>query len=89
MTQTDVTDELYPGERLGLPREGRGSLASWSQRIWALVIDWAACTIVAGLLQPCDEGADPAGGEGEQRAASAGCSLISRARSCSSRAAAA
>ena len=50
MTQTDVTDELYPGERLGLPREGRGSLASWSQRIWALVIDWAACTIVAGLL---------------------------------------
>jgi hypothetical protein len=37
----------YPGERLGLPREGRGSLASWRARIGALIIDWAACMLIA------------------------------------------
>jgi hypothetical protein len=37
----------YPGERLGLPPEGRGSLASWRARIGALIIDWAACMLIA------------------------------------------
>ena len=36
-----------PGQRLGLPAEGRGSLASWRSRITALVLDWAACMAVA------------------------------------------
>lgn len=40
-------DEGYPGQRLGLPREGRGSLASWKARVGALIIDWAACMAVA------------------------------------------
>ena len=40
-------DEAYPGQRLGLPREGRGSLASWRARVGALIIDWAACMAVA------------------------------------------
>ena len=40
-------DESYPGQRLGLPQEGRGSLASWRARIGALIIDWAACMAVA------------------------------------------
>jgi uncharacterized RDD family membrane protein YckC len=39
--------EAYPGQRLGLPREGRGSLASWRDRVGALIIDWAACMAVA------------------------------------------
>lgn len=41
------TASAYPGQRLGLPREGRGSLASWRARIGALIIDWAACMAVA------------------------------------------
>jgi uncharacterized RDD family membrane protein YckC len=40
----------YPGERIGLPRTGPGSLASWGSRIGALVADWIICTIVAVLL---------------------------------------
>jgi uncharacterized RDD family membrane protein YckC len=40
-------NEAYPGQRLGLPREGRGSLASWRARIGALIIDWGACMVVA------------------------------------------
>ena len=40
-------DGAYPGQRLGLPAEGRGSLASWRARIVALIVDWAACMAVA------------------------------------------
>lgn len=39
--------EPYPGEELGLPPQGRGSLASWGSRITALILDWAACMAVA------------------------------------------
>ncbi|MFG1701665.1 RDD family protein [Nonomuraea sp. M3C6] len=43
----------YPGERLGLPEGGRGSIAGWGRRIGALVIDWMICTwaIVQLLLR--------------------------------------
>jgi len=30
----------YPGERLGLPEVGRGSVATWGRRVVALFIDW-------------------------------------------------
>lgn len=40
----------YPGQTLGLPATGKGSLASWHAQIGALVADWAACTIVAVAL---------------------------------------
>ena len=40
----------YPGERLGLPKAGRGSLATWGSRIAALVVDWIICTVVAVVL---------------------------------------
>ncbi len=43
-------DDLYPGERIGLPREGRGSLASWGSRLIAVTADWAACMIIAVSL---------------------------------------
>ena len=50
---TTSASEAYPGEPLGLPREGRGSLASWRARIGALIIDWAACMAIAvGFFGP-------------------------------------
>jgi uncharacterized RDD family membrane protein YckC len=45
-----VADEPYPGQRLGLPAEGHGSLASWRARVAALMLDWAACMGVAVLI---------------------------------------
>ncbi len=43
-------EDEYPGSSLGLPREGRGSLASWRARVAALIIDWLASMLVATLL---------------------------------------
>ncbi|MFC4007774.1 RDD family protein [Nonomuraea purpurea] len=40
----------YPGQRLGLPEEGSGSIAGWGRRIGALVIDWMICTWVVVQL---------------------------------------
>jgi uncharacterized RDD family membrane protein YckC len=37
----------YPGQRIGLPEEGAGSLASWQIRIIALCLDWGASMIIA------------------------------------------
>lgn len=37
----------YPGERLGLPRTGSGSVARVGRRIGALLIDYTAATIIA------------------------------------------
>lgn len=39
--------DAYPGERLGLAPDGRGSLASWGSRIAALLLDWAFSMAVA------------------------------------------
>lgn len=38
---------MYPGSSIGLPAQGRGSLAPWRARIAALIGDWAASMIVA------------------------------------------
>lgn len=40
----------YPGQLLGLPEEGRGSLATWGQRLTALVLDWAISMALAVLI---------------------------------------
>lgn len=40
----------HAGSSLGLPASGRGSLASWSQRVGALIADWAASMVVAIAL---------------------------------------
>ena len=37
----------YPGESLGLPKKGPGSLAGWGGRLGALVLDWGASMVVA------------------------------------------
>lgn len=40
----------WPGSRLGLPKEGSGSVASFSARAIAFLLDIVACTLVAGLV---------------------------------------
>ena len=50
MTQTQEDHDLYPGESLGLPQAGRGSLASWLARVGAMIGDWAASMVVAIAL---------------------------------------
>jgi uncharacterized RDD family membrane protein YckC len=37
----------YPGERLGLPESGSGSMAELGRRVWAIVIDWACAVIIS------------------------------------------
>jgi uncharacterized RDD family membrane protein YckC len=37
----------FPGERFGLPEEGRGSVASIGRRLLALLLDWLLCTLIA------------------------------------------
>ncbi|MEV6012187.1 RDD family protein [Streptomyces sp. NPDC051976] len=41
----------YRGERLGLPKEGPGSIAPTGRRLAAVFIDWMLCLVIAyGLL---------------------------------------
>lgn len=37
----------YPGERRGMPREGRGSMGRFGRRLVGVVIDWALCQLLA------------------------------------------
>ncbi len=50
MSDVDSSSTPYPGARLGLPHEGRGSVASWGRRVLALVIDWFASMLVAATV---------------------------------------
>ena len=40
-------DNSYPGERLGYPERGVGSVARVGRRIGAIAIDWAAAVIIS------------------------------------------
>lgn len=43
-----MTDAVpYPGQGLGLPESGPGSLARWGSRLGALLLDWGASMVVA------------------------------------------
>lgn len=43
----------YPGERLGRPESGPGSLAGTGRRLAGLVVDWILCLLVArGFFGP-------------------------------------
>ncbi|WP_078856863.1 RDD family protein [Streptomyces sp. NBRC 109706] len=45
----------YRGERLGLPREGPGSLATLGRRLAALCVDWGLSALIAyGLIADGD-----------------------------------
>ena len=37
----------YPGERLGLPESGRGSIARAGRRIAAICVDWAIALLIS------------------------------------------
>ena len=43
---TGATGTTYPGQRLGLPMDGPGSVAGWGRRFAALMVDWLACKLV-------------------------------------------
>ncbi|WP_404960470.1 RDD family protein [Streptomyces sp. 147326] len=41
----------YPGQRLGLPQQGPGSVARFGRRLGAVAIDWLGCQLIAyGLI---------------------------------------
>jgi uncharacterized RDD family membrane protein YckC len=40
----------YPGQRLGLPESGPGSVASFGRRFLAIFVDWILCLMIAGAL---------------------------------------
>lgn len=55
---TDAVND-YPGERLGLPATGPGSIGRIWRRIGALVIDYTAATIIATAFLGFDQFALP------------------------------
>ncbi|WP_040161036.1 RDD family protein [Mobilicoccus massiliensis] len=44
---TTPDDHRYPGERLGLPEHGPGSIAPFTRRIPALLVDGVVCQLIA------------------------------------------
>jgi uncharacterized RDD family membrane protein YckC len=42
--------QTYPGERLGLPQSGSGSIARLGRRIGALFIDYGAAYLISGFF---------------------------------------
>jgi uncharacterized RDD family membrane protein YckC len=48
---TGPTEEFrYPGNRLGLPEDGPGSVPTWGRRVLALLADWLIAGLVASAL---------------------------------------
>ena len=48
----DLEPSRWPGERLGLPEEGRGSVARAGRRILALLVDWGSAMLLSLLVTP-------------------------------------
>jgi uncharacterized RDD family membrane protein YckC len=44
------TDQEYPGQRLGRPAEGEGSVAHGGRRVVGVLIDWVASVFVARAI---------------------------------------
>lgn len=44
------TEQRWPGERLGCPQDGPGSIGRFGRRVVALLIDWAMCLLIAAAL---------------------------------------
>lgn len=42
--------QIYPGERLGLPREGSGSIGRVGRRVGALFFDYGAAYLISGFF---------------------------------------
>lgn len=43
-------DGHWPGQRLGRPRDGVGSVARPGRRLGALAIDWALCSLISAAF---------------------------------------
>ncbi|GAB3798135.1 RDD family protein [Humibacter antri] len=43
----DLAPSNYPGERLGFPETGSGSIARPGRRILALIVDWAIASVLS------------------------------------------
>lgn len=43
-------EQTYPGEQLGLPASGPGSVAGLGRRVGALFVDWFVALLIAGLF---------------------------------------
>ena len=59
-----VAPSKFPGERLGLPESGRGSIARFGRRFVGLMIDWFSAVLVVMLVSRTDYlslAANPAG----------------------------
>src|SRR5579862_1934650 len=48
--QAETTASAYPGQGLGLPERGPGSVASMPRRVLALLIDWLLSMVIAYWL---------------------------------------
>ena len=40
----------YPGERLGMPRSGAGSVGRFGRRLVGVLVDWSLCQLIASAL---------------------------------------
>jgi uncharacterized RDD family membrane protein YckC len=49
-TRAGADGQTYPGERLGLPPEGPGSVSDWGRRFAALALDWVASILAATAI---------------------------------------
>ncbi len=47
-----TTSSAYPGERLGRPEQGPGSIGRPGRRLLGVAIDWALCLLVSATLLP-------------------------------------
>ncbi|MCB1274039.1 MAG: RDD family protein [Leucobacter sp.] len=53
----DLAPSKWPGERLGLPDTGRGSVTRIGRRIAAIAIDWGVALVIALLFAPYNSAA--------------------------------
>ena len=54
-----LTDSDYPGERIGLPASGVGSVAGFGRRLAALTIDWFIGYGIAAMFATPDPAVNP------------------------------
>lgn len=47
---TNSAAEAYPGERLGRPREGAGSIGRLGRRVGAIFLDYGAAYVISGFF---------------------------------------
>lgn len=49
--------DAWPGQGLGLPEAGPGSMATPGRRVVAIVVDWLACSLISFAFFEYDPGA--------------------------------